>query len=795
MLRFETAAAVSQEDAALVAQENGISALLASLLLQRGLRAQEDVQAFLHPSEEQLSDPFLLPDMRAAVSRIGRAVGAKERICVYGDYDCDGVCAAAILLTYLRSRGAQASAYLPSRHQEGYGMHEDAVLRLKEEGVTLIVTVDNGISAAREIALCAALHIDVVVTDHHECPETLPACAAVVNPHRRDGGVFAPLCGAGVALKLVQALGASREELRAYLPIAALATMADVVPLQGENRAIVAMGLPLVAGHPGLEELLAVSGSAGQAVTGETLAFRLAPRINAAGRMGDAMRALELLVTDEPAEAHRLALLLNGENEARQAEEQRILQEARRMLQDPEAARMRAVMLYAEGWNPGVIGIVASRLAEECYRPALLFSKEGDILTGSCRSIPGVHLYECLKAFEDRFLKFGGHAQAAGLTMEAAKFGEFRTAFDAYLRERYPSPVFVPTAFYERELPLSDVTPQAAAELTLLAPYGEGNPQPVFLAKDVRLQGISAIGREDAHLRATAVQGGARLNLIAFGHGRHLERYLRGEAWNLLYTPEVDAWQGKRRVKIQLRAIKPVTFFDDPALIARESLKFYDAFFRNILYNDSCGVRTEAVKDMGQAVLSALREDVEGTLVLCHSPKGALFLRESLLRGSLEDAAGVYWNMLPPSVGTENAVLLAPFYGGAPYPHARVFVYDGYSELAAHMPRQTGSVYLPETADAEALMAPLAVSHEEMGRIYRAFLVRLKRGGATRAELALTCGAAGKETAMMALLVFVELGFLKWDRDTDTVSAVPKTVPRSLFESRLYAAANKAAAE
>ena len=787
MFRFESRAAASAEEAAQVAKENGISELLASLLLQRGLRSPASVRAFLHPSQTQWTDPFLLPDMHAAVARIRGAVSTGERVCVYGDYDCDGVCAAALLLAHLKRMGANAFAYLPSRHQEGYGMHEDAVRRLAQDGVTLIVTVDNGVSAAGEIALCYEMGMDVVVTDHHECPEALPSCAAVVNPHRMDPAL--PLCGAGVAFKLIQALGATQEELQAALPVAALATMADVVPLREENRAIVALGLPLFSRHPGLSELLAVAGSAGASVTADTLAFRLAPRINAAGRMGDAMRALELLLTTDQACARQMALQLNAENEARQAEEQRILREARIMLQDPANAHMRVVMLYGEGWNPGVIGIVASRLAEEYYRPALLFSRERDTLTGSCRSIPGIHLYDCLKAFSSRFVKFGGHAQAAGLTMELGQFEDFRAAFDVYLRERFPSTTFVPTAFYEQELPFSDATFAAAGELALLAPYGEGNPQPVFLARGVVFEGVQTIGREDAHMRATAVQGNARLSLIAFGHGKNAGLYRDG-GWNLLYTPELNVYMGNRRLQLQLHAVKPLTFFDDPAVIERENLKFYDAFFRNVLYNDSCGVRTEVVKDMEQAVLCALRKDIEGTLVLCHSPKGALFLRKTLLKAGLADAAGVYWGKLPQTTGLQNAVLLAPVFEGAAYPHARVFAYDGYTELAAHMPRQPANICVPREEDARALIAPLELPREEMGRIYRAFLARLRQGTATRAELIPTTGGSGA-AALMALLVFVELGFFHWDSGTDIVRAQPDAVQRSLFDSRLYAAANQ----
>ena len=789
MLRFEP---FLQEDTALIkriAKENGISDLLASLLVNRGICEREEIAAFLHPGPEQLCDPFLLDGMHSAVVRIRKALEQKERICVYGDYDADGVCSTAMLVTYLRTQGADVLYYLPSRHTEGYGMNAEALKSIVSEGAKLIVTVDNGIAAKDEVALCHELGMDVIITDHHQCPEELPECTAVVNPHREGSAYPNPdLCGAGVAFKLIQALGATQEQLNAYLPLAALATVADIVPLRNENRAIVSMGLPLVPGHLGLHALLAVSGSAGQEVTSEILAFRLAPRINAAGRMGDARRALLLLIAEEEEKALQLALILNEENERRQDEEKGILQQARRMLQGKNTAAMRAILLYSPDWSPGVIGIVASKLVEEYNRPVLLFHLGDGLLTGSCRSIPKVHLYDCLSAFGGMFLRFGGHAQAAGLTLELQKFHEFSVAFDAHLRKAYPASVFVPSVKYERALSLPKLTLNSAQELTFLAPYGEGNPQPVFLARDIGLMDVETMGRDGAHLRANAEQEGRSVRLVAFGRGKDSGAYMGGGRFNNLYTPEANVWQQKARLQLMLRAIKPLSPFENPRLVANWGMKFYDAFFRNFLYNDICGADTMPVEDMDAAVTQSLLQELEGTLVLCLTPAGAQRLSGLLEANGLRDIVDVYFHKLPKDHGTGNAVLLAPHFNGEAFVHARIFVYDGLAQYAPAF-KFPGEAYVPLNPGSDAFLAPLSLSRTEMGYLYHVFLSRLKLGATPLMEL-VALPAQGRETAMMTLLVFIELDFFQWNAKDDTVSASAGAAPRSLFESSLYSAAN-----
>ena len=793
MLRFvQTLPDAAPENIARVMQENSISETLASLLLGRGLSSFEEIHDFMHPSLEHMHDPFLLPDMKSAVLRIRRAIAEKEPVCIYGDYDADGVCATAILLQYLLNCGAIVSPFLPSRHQEGYGMNQDAVVRLSQQGIRLIITVDNGIAAIKETALCSSLGMDVIVTDHHQCPSVLPECIAVVNPHRQDSNYpNRYLCGAGVALKLVQALG-GRKAIENYLPLAALATVADVVELKGENRAIVAVGMKGIEGHTGLSALLSVSGSTGQTVTSGMLAFRLAPRINAAGRMGDATRALSLLIETDAAQARSLALTLNDENERRQAEEQRMLREAREMLSGKDVARMRAILLFSPDWNPGVTGIVAAKLVEEYYRPVLLFHQQGQVLTGSCRSIPGVHLYECLKEFSDRFIRYGGHAQAAGVTMRLSAFELFVTEFDAYLRGHIPPCDYIPAAKYELCMPLNKLSQQEISGFQALAPYGEGNPQPVFRARGVRLEDVSRMGRDEQHLRAVAVQENRRAGLVAFGLGRKAREWSEGGIFDLLYTPELNEWQNTTRLQLMLRAAKSVSYFDDPSYIARNRLKFYDAFFRNVLYNVRRSTVTQALANFDEAVVLSLSDNVNGTLIVCATPEGAAHLRDLLQEHKLTDAAEIYWNTVPATAGSENAVLLAPNWEEMNIARFNgIFLFD--ADANTQFPYSERNVFVSEQDAYDGMLAPLRVSREGMGRIYRTFAECLKSGSVPRAVLINEAGAQSLETAIMALLTFVELGFFQWNAATDTVSAVQDIQPHNLWESSVYMSANREA--
>ncbi len=560
-----------------IAEAFQCSRLIARALIRRGVSSLEEARRFLKPSEGDLLDPFLLPDMRVAADRIRLAIEKRERICVFGDYDADGVCSTAMLVQRLRKMNAIVEYYIPHRHSEGYGMSPDAVRTLHERGVGLIVTVDNGVSAFDEIALCEALGIDVIVTDHHSVGKTIPKCIAVVAASRKDASYpNRYLCGAGVALKLIQALndGAYAPE---ELALAAVATIADVVPLTGENRVIVALGLRHIPLIQGLSSLLRAAGFQQTRVDEMTVSFMIAPRLNAAGRMATALEAVELLLGEEMARADEIAATLNEYNQRRRDTENEILEEAERMIQ-ARGTIGRAILLAHESWNAGVIGIVASRLCERYHLPVILFADQNGLLTGSGRSIAGIDLFENLSLFSKMFVRFGGHARAAGVTITKEQYETFRLAFEQHIEESYQPEDFYPAFYYDETVLLSELNAQRVKELRLLAPFGEKNAEPVFRVNGVRFASLRAIGKDDKHFCASVVQRDQVMRVIAFGKSDLLEPLNTASDWDLLARPTINEYRGMESVEL----------FWICANASEEKIAFFNAFFHRRLYNEDC---------------------------------------------------------------------------------------------------------------------------------------------------------------------------------------------------------------
>lgn len=552
------------------------STLAARMLIRRGVTSVQEARRFLFPQEDELFDPFLLPDMEPAAERVKRAIDSGEHICVFGDYDADGVCATAMLVKRLISLGANADYYIPHRHSEGYGMSQDAVRSLREQGVSLIITVDNGVSAYDEIALCGALGIDVVVTDHHSVGKTVPDCVAVVAASRRDS-VYPNryLCGAGVALKLIQAVCGtySQEELA----LAAVATIADVVPLNGENRTIVSLGMRWIQAIPGIAALLNAASCFSTKLDETTVSFIIAPRLNAAGRMASAAEAVALLIGTEESSADELARKLNDFNQKRRDTESEILNEAERQI-ETEGRSGHVLLLAHEDWNAGVIGIVASRLCEKYHLPVILFAEQNGILTGSGRSIDGVDLFENLSAFSNLFIRYGGHARAAGVTIAKERYQEFTTLFRAHIEEHYRPEEFYPSFTYDESVLLSELSLQRVKELRMLAPFGEGNPEPVFRINNVRFSSVRTIGKEDQHFCASAVQRDQVMRVVAFGKSELLDPLGTALDWDLVARPSVNEYRGSESVEL----------FWICANAAEEKVAFFNAFFAERLYNEDC---------------------------------------------------------------------------------------------------------------------------------------------------------------------------------------------------------------
>lgn len=527
----------------------GFSRPFAAMLFRRGLVDDAAIESFLHPEKNELPDPFSFSDMDRAVSRIQTAIKAGERICVYGDYDTDGISATAILTDALKTLGANVTFLLPSRFGEGYGLNAGAVDAMHAEGVRLILTVDNGISAHTEIAYAKTLGMDTVVTDHHRCHETLPDAEAVVCASRTDQDpALNALCGAAVAMLAADALGV---RIGKYLPIAALATMADVVPLHEMNRAIVRKGLPLVGMQPGLAALLDAAGVT--EIAGESvLSFILAPRVNAAGRMGDATRAVQLLMTEDPEERKTLAAELESDNVRRRAEEQCIFREAEAQITEAEP---RILVLRGTDWNTGVIGIVASRMLERYHCPVLLFSEVNGQLVGSGRSVPAVDLFQLLTRHRGLLLRFGGHRLAAGATIEIGAFETLRKTLSEDLAALFPQGLPEEERTVEDKLALSEITPAFARELTYLSPFGEENRAPLF-AIEGTLSDVRTMGRDGTHVGAKLSDGSTAVRIVSFGNGDRYADWSAIRSARAYATLELGSYQGRPEVSVRTEAIE-----------------------------------------------------------------------------------------------------------------------------------------------------------------------------------------------------------------------------------------------
>ena len=535
--------------------ELGLSEITASVLVRRGYGDPEQARAFL-AAEPPAHDPFLLGDMRDAVETISRAIAARKRICVHGDYDVDGICATALALLVLRGLGADADWHLPSRFDEGYGLSGETIARLAGEGCGLVLTVDCGITAVEEVANAKTLGLDVIVTDHHRPGETLPDCPVVAT--RPSEYPFPELSGTGVVYKLAQALGVPVEQ---HFDLVALATIADVVPLVDENRALAVAGLRALARtqKPGLRALMDVARVDPAAVDEGAVGFRLAPRINAAGRLGHPREALELLLTDDAAVARKLALRLEEVNRDRQAVEERILRDAVKQIESwPENKRRRRGYVVAdENWHQGVIGIVASRLVERYHRPVVLIAGAEAEWKGSGRSVPQFDLHGALSACSDHLARWGGHRAAAGLSIQPSELEAFQRALaehaDATLSDDELAPVTTIDAIVPRGAPL---TLDLAEELTRLAPFGLGNPGITLLAPACELRDLGSVG-DGKHLkfRVRGEDGRDAGSAIAFGLGSHLDRLRCVGRFDVAFRLQENRWNGTIAPQLVVRRV------------------------------------------------------------------------------------------------------------------------------------------------------------------------------------------------------------------------------------------------
>lgn len=574
--------ALDKDAAAQLAQRYQLPLFTAMLLQIRGYTDPGELQSMLG-GESVPEDPFLLKDMDRAVERIRRAVEEFEKIAIYGDYDADGITATSLLYTYLETCGADVMYYIPERDTEGYGMNADAVRQLAEQGIQLIVTVDNGIASIEEVRLASELGMDVVITDHHRPQGELPAAVAVVDPYRADcPSPFKGYSGCGVAFKLVQALedGISDEEdlLDQYADLLAVGTIGDVMPVNGENRLFIRRGLSLLESGErcGFSALLEKSGVAGRRLTATTVAFSVVPRINAAGRMGSAARAVSLLVSEDPEEADSLAEDICAANTERRETETQIMEQVEAQLAvHPEYLLDRVLVVDGEDWFHGVTGIVASRLVERYGRPCIVISRTGDEAKGSGRSVEGFSLFDAVHSCRDLLQKYGGHPMAAGLSLASEQIPVFRRRINEFAHKIAPK-MPAPVVTTDCKLNPAALNPDIPESIARLEPFGTGNPEPLFGLFDLQLQDVVPVGNGN-HLRLICTRAGTTVHLMKFFTRPEEFPYGPGAHIDFAVTLESKLFRGEKTLTVIVKEMKPAGFDSEKALHA---LRIYESYCR-----------------------------------------------------------------------------------------------------------------------------------------------------------------------------------------------------------------------
>lgn len=535
-----------------------ISPTLAQIIVNRGIKTPNEAIEFLRPSTTGLSDPFDIPHMRQAVLRIKSAINNKEGILIHGDYDVDGLTGAAILIETLRKTGLDVHFFIPDRFVHGYGFNIASVDMAKRLGVRLIITVDCGITAFEVAAYARQEGIDVIITDHHEPEAQLPQAVAVVNPKlSNDMG----LSGAGVALKLVQALivngdvPLAEDDLLSLFDLAALGSVADVVPLIKENRIILKEGLSILSDNRrlGLKALMEISGLKDRDIKAGLLSFTLIPRINAAGRLGNATEAVRLFLSESEDEAWRIAETLNSMNSRRQAIESEIYEEALREIN--RKGLRPAIILAGRNWHPGVIGIVASKIAEEFYRPTFIFTVEGDVARGSARSIPPFDIYKGISCCKDLLLSFGGHKQAAGLRLLTSNLLEFEERMTRIVNESLDHEALVRILKIDSEVSLIEVNHNLIREISMLEPFGFGNPEPILGARMLNVSNPRIVGNN--HLKVLLKQEDVTIDAVGFNMGDFAEEIASAGSIDAAFIPMINEWNGGRYLQMNLKAVRP----------------------------------------------------------------------------------------------------------------------------------------------------------------------------------------------------------------------------------------------
>lgn len=540
-------------------EQKHISNLLASILVNRGITEEKELEVFLNPTRKDFYDPFLLPDMEIAVDRIIKAVNNKEKIMIYGDYDADGITSVSVLKKYLNQIGLETGEYIPNRLNEGYGLNKEAILKIYNMGYKLMVTVDCGISGLEEVEYANTLGIETIITDHHEPAEQLPNAIAVIDAKRKDNIYpFNQLAGVGVVFKLIQAisikLNLDEKEYLKYLDLVCIGTISDIVPLVDENRVIAKLGLKLIeqTKNIGLRTLLNIANF--KKIDSNAISFGVAPRINACGRMGAQEEALKLFLTEDKQEALKIAKNLVKFNQERQNTEKQIFEDVIQEIEKNNDKEKKCIVLAKENWHHGIIGIVSSKVTEMYYKPSILICLEGDMGKGSGRSVPGFDLYNALSKCNNYIEKFGGHSMAIGISIKKENFEKLKAEIEKCAEESNISDI-MPIINIDKRINLKDISIEEAKSLELLEPFGEANKMPIFLMQNLKIDSIRALS-DGKHLKLTLKQDNYIIDAIGFNMGELSQQYLLGDKVDVVGTIEINTFGNKENIQMNLKDIR-----------------------------------------------------------------------------------------------------------------------------------------------------------------------------------------------------------------------------------------------
>lgn len=751
MLIFDIPSYTADQQACIdsMARRTGLTAQAASLLFNRGIQDPDQAETFLQGNA--FHDPFFLAHMEQAVDCIEQACQTHQRITVYGDYDCDGVCSCAVLAPMLEQAGAEVQIMLPDRKKDGYGLNLEAVRQVAKTS-DLLITVDCGITNLNEAALAKELGLKLIITDHHEPLEQLPD-AIVLNPHISPDYPFHMLCGAGVAFKLCQALF-GREKAMEAIDLVALATVADIVPLLDENRAIVKQGLSRMNSHPrqAIRALSKVCGLTGKQIGAGNIGFGFGPRLNAAGRLGDARRALDLLLCQDRNQTLALAIELDEENKKRQQTEQEMLKQACAQL-DETVTDKRVAVAYSEGWHSGVAGIVASRLVELYQRPSAVVCLENGLATGSARGIPGVHVFQALDACRDLLIKYGGHAQAGGFSLLEENLPAFVERYDAFYREQYPLKTWLPHVSCDIALTPEEVTVPLAESFSAMAPFGMGNPTPTVLFRDVRVISSAPLGKTGEHAKYVLEKQQHTAEMVAFRiGGKDMPR--PDQRIDVSAVLELDEFRHIKRAKC----------------LYKQHCVHVDAL-EGLLDGSSSEMVFSLAKTLPalQPVYGAYESFAErvrthpfGAYVCCLTPESAQATLTRLKRDGLMELVELSLLHYPQNKHKLNAVLV-----GAEAYRPNLPVMDEKQQIAA-------------------LVNEMKLSRDGLVRVY----LKSKQMGSGAMEFSRRCRVLAEQAgvtccqAAAALAVFEELCFLQFEQRTMWVD--PRPVKKDLEQSSVF---------